>query len=81
MAGPTYRDVVRLPETAWHDGHVLMVDEGQLVQREAALVRRLGTDVLVRGAFAADEPVLVTPIPGAHEGMRVSIVGEGSNGG
>ena len=81
LPGPAYSGVVRLPETAWHDGHVMMVQDNRLLPREAVLVRRIGTDVLVRGAFGDDELALVTAIPGVQEGMRVTVVGEDRHGG
>lgn len=81
VPGPSYQDVVRLPETAWHDGKVLVIQDGGLVERQVTLARRLGSDILVRGKFAPGETVLVTPIPGAMAGMRVTVVPEASDGG
>ena len=59
----------------------MMVQDNRLLPREAVLVRRIGTDVLVRGAFGDDELALVTAIPGVQEGMRVTVVGEDRHGG
>lgn len=78
MKGPRYDNVLRLPESAWQNGFVYAIDGGRLTAREAALVRRLGEEVLVRGAFAAGEQILVTPIPAVETGMRVRIAGGGS---
>lgn len=76
LPGPRYDGVLRLPETAWHDGKVMLVSDGRLSAQPATLVRNLGNDILIRGAFRGDEAVLVTPIPGAEAGMRVTVVGE-----
>ncbi len=81
VPGLAYHNVVRLPDTAWHDGKVLVVRDGRLVAREAQLARRLGSDILVRGNFVPDDVVLVTPIPGAVEGMRVDVVAQDGAGG
>jgi multidrug resistance efflux pump len=81
VPGLTYHNVVRLPETAWHNGKVLLVRDGRLVPHAAQLARRIGTDVLLRGNFSAEDVVLVTPIPGAAEGMRVDIVTQDGAGG
>ena len=78
VPGPRYREVVRLPETAWHDGSIFQIGEGVLLKTPATLVRRVGQDVLVRGVFDAAKPVLVTPIPSVKGGMKVQIVGEGA---
>jgi RND family efflux transporter MFP subunit len=78
IPGPRYDGVLRLPETAWHEDKVLIVDEGRLAARPATLVRRVGSEILVRASIQADEPVLVTPIPGAEAGMRVTLVPDGS---
>ncbi len=78
MPGPRYDGVLRLPETAWHEDKVLVIDDGRLAVRPATLVRRVGSDILVRGSFQANESILVTPIPGAEAGMRVDVVPEGS---
>lgn len=78
MPGPRYDDVLRLPEAAWHDGKVMVVDEGgRLAEQPATLVRHVGNDILVRGRFQGHEAVLVTPIPGAEAGMPVSVVDGG----
>ena len=76
LPGPRYDGVLRLPEAAWYEGKVMLVNDGRLAARPATLVRRLGDDVLIRAPFQGDEAVLVTPIPGAEAGMRVNVVGE-----
>jgi multidrug resistance efflux pump len=81
-AGQRYQNVVRLPESAWHNGIVYAITDGRLEPRKATLVRRIGQDVLIQGTFDNKEPILVTPIPGASGGMRVEVVanapGEGA---
>ncbi len=78
MAGPEFQDVVRLPEAAWHDGQVFAIEDGKLTARKASLVRRIGQEVLIRGAFGAGDQILVTPIPAVAHGMRVRIAGGGT---
>lgn len=78
LTGPRYSDVVRLPETAWFDGTVMVVEDGRLVARKTELLRRIGDEILVQGGLADGEAVLTTPIPGAEAGMAVAVVNEGS---
>ena len=78
MKGPAFANVVRLPESAWHNGQVFAVEDGRLAAREASLVYRSGQDVLVRGAMSAQDRVLVTPIPAVEQGMRVELMDEAS---
>ncbi len=78
MKGPRFDDVIRLPELAWRNGFVYIIDNGHLIARKASLVQRIGQDVLVRGEFGQDAQILVTPIPGVEDGTRVKIAGEAS---
>lgn len=78
MDGRKHLNVVRLPEAAWHDGLVYAIDGGKLHARKASLVRRLGQEVLIRGAFGAGDLILVTPIPAATAGMRVRVADGGA---
>ena len=78
MAGASFKNVVRLPEAAWHDGQVFAINDGKLAARKASLVRRIGQDVLIRGTFGAEEQILVTPIPAVEPGMRVRIADGGA---
>lgn len=78
MQGPRLENVVRLPESAWYDGLVYIIDDGKLAAREASLVQHIGEDVLLRGDFGQGEQILVTPIPAVEPGIRVKIAEEAS---
>jgi len=74
LLGPVYSDVIRLPDTAWHNDRVFVILDGRLVAQSARLVNRIGQDVLVKGDFATGAEILVTPIPAVSEGTRVKPV-------
>ncbi len=69
-----YRNVVRLPESALHDGDkVFVVVDGRLSPRAVEVVVRSGADVLVRGALAPEDRVVTTRFPEIGPGVRVTV--------
>ena len=69
-----YRNVVRLPESALHDGDkVFVVVDGRLSPRAVEVVVRSSADVLVRGALAPEDRVVTTRFPEIGPGVRVTV--------
>lgn len=69
-----YRDVVRLPESALHDGDtVYVVVNNRLEARAVEVLLRGGNDVLLRGALADNENVVVTRLPEIGPGLLVAV--------
>ncbi|MFQ5958749.1 MAG: efflux RND transporter periplasmic adaptor subunit [Alphaproteobacteria bacterium] len=69
-----YRGVVRLPESALHDGDtVFVVVDGRLAPRAVEVVVRNGADVLVRGALAPQDRIVTTRFPEIGPGVRVTV--------
>lgn len=67
-----YTQVARLPEQALYDGRVVyVIGDGRLAAREVEVAARAGGDILVSGALAAGDRVLVTRFPEAGPGVRV----------
>ena len=74
LADRLYQGVVRLPESALHEGAtVYVVVAGMLVARDVEVVARSGNDVLVRGRFAAGDMVVTTRLPAMGPGLAVEI--------
>ena len=75
LQGRPLKNVVVLPRAALRgDGTVWVLDaERRLVRREVEVVLTERSDVVVRGGLEIDEQVVVTPLPEATEGMRVTL--------
>ena len=73
IAGPAYRDVFVLPESAMQDGDsVWTVGRGVLRSFEPQALGRTAEGLVVR-AFDAGEGVVVGRPPGAREGLAVAV--------
>ena len=69
-----YARVARVPETVLHPGNVVYgVDDGRLVQRRAAIVGRVGNDVLLRGGLSEGERLVTTQSVAIAPGLRVEL--------
>jgi len=80
--GHVARDVVPIPRAALHDNAVWVVDdEGRLGIRRVVLLRVEREEVLVSEGLADGDRVVLTPLPGAAEGMKLRIVRDGAGGG
>ncbi|MCW8835536.1 MAG: efflux RND transporter periplasmic adaptor subunit [Rhodospirillales bacterium] len=71
-----YRQVLRLPESALHNGDTIYVAEesegaSRLATRQVALVVRDGNDVLIRGNFGQGDKVVITRFPEIGPGVRI----------
>jgi multidrug efflux pump subunit AcrA (membrane-fusion protein) len=74
LPGPRYAGVIRLPDSALHDGDtVYAIVDNRLVPKKTRLVAWLGSDILVRGGLRAGDVVLVTRIPEVGAGVLVSM--------
>lgn len=74
LADRTYEDVVRLPQSALHDGDTVyaVVDE-RLEPRQVEVVVRSGNDILVRGDLAPGDMVVTSRLPEIGPGIRVAV--------
>ena len=69
-----YAGVARVPETVLHPGNVVYgVDDGRLAQRRAAIVGRVGNDVLLRGELSEGERLVTTQSVAIAPGLRVEL--------
>ncbi len=69
----TYRQVVRLPEDALHQGGIVYVAaDGRLEARKVAVAVRVEGDVLVSGDLADGEAVVITRFPEIGPGLKVA---------
>jgi RND family efflux transporter MFP subunit len=74
LADQLYEDVVSLPESALHDGAMVYVAIGGVLEaRQVEVVARSGDDVLVRGALERGERVVTTRLPEIGPGLQVEI--------
>ncbi|MEE2980413.1 MAG: efflux RND transporter periplasmic adaptor subunit [Pseudomonadota bacterium] len=74
LADRLYKNVVRLPESALHDGATVYVAiSGVLEARQVEVVARGNDNVLVRGALASGELVVTTRLPEIGPGLQVDI--------
>ena len=74
LADRLYKNVVRLPESALHDGATVYVAiSGVLEARQVEVVARGHDNVLVRGALASGELVVTTRLPEIGPGLQVDI--------
>lgn len=74
VADQRYDDVIRLPESALHDGTTVYVVAGdRLEAHRVEVVVRNGREVLLRGALASDARVVTTRFPEIGVGVRVRV--------
>ncbi len=74
LPGARYGGVIRLPDSALHDGDtVYVIVDNRLVPRKTRVVAWLGSDILVRGGLRADDAVLITRIPEVGPGVLVVV--------
>lgn len=68
-----YADVLRVPQSALYpDNRIFVVADGaRLASRPVEVVGRDGDAWLVRAEIAAGEPILVTRLPTANDGVKV----------
>jgi len=70
-----YRDVYRVPARALAtDGEIYTVVDERLVPVAVEVVRKLGDDVLVRGALDPAHPVVARVFAGIGPGLRAQIL-------
>jgi multidrug efflux pump subunit AcrA (membrane-fusion protein) len=74
VPGPAFAGVVRIPEIALSGGDtVYRVVEGRLDAVGVEVAGRDGNDVLIRGAFAPSDMIVVTRFPEAGPGLKVRV--------
>jgi RND family efflux transporter MFP subunit len=68
----SYTNVTRLPQAALYDGNkVFVIVDGRLAERRVEIVGTADDDVLVKGAIAKGDRVVVTRLSNAGEGLAV----------
>ena len=73
VQGPTIEKTFVLPEAAEQGGgYIWWVNEGALVQHNPKILARTGSDLIIE-AFDAGQGVVVGPVPGAFEGLKVKM--------
>lgn len=73
LADRTYRNVVRLPETALHEDTVYTVLDGRLQAKKVRVATRIGDEVLVTGPIEDGEKIVVTNFNEIGPGLRVTV--------
>ena len=74
LADQLYEDVVSLPESALHDGAMVYVAVGGVLEaRQVEVVARNDNDVLVRGTLERGEQVVTTRLSEIGPGLQVEI--------
>ncbi|MEO9526524.1 HlyD family efflux transporter periplasmic adaptor subunit [Roseibium sp.] len=80
LSDRSYPDSFRIPETAFYgEGTVYVVEESRLVPREVTALAIDDGFILVTGALADGESLLVTRIPEVGEGLLVKDVSESAD--
>ncbi|AQA19527.1 hypothetical protein BST95_16090 [Halioglobus japonicus] len=70
--GDAVQDAVRLPRSAVHNNaHVYLVEEGKLVRRSVAVLRREGDAVVIIDGLDSGDPVVLSRLDLMVEGMAV----------
>ncbi len=73
VQGPTIEKTFVLPEAAEQGGgYIWWVKEGALVQHNPKILARTGSDLIIE-AFDAGQGIVVGPVPGAFEGLKVKM--------
>ncbi len=69
-----YRDVAELPLSAlFHGDTVYVVDRGRLDARPVQVLAQLGERLLLRGDFAAGEPIVTSRLAEIAPGLKVKV--------
>jgi membrane fusion protein, multidrug efflux system len=69
----TYKQVVRVSETALHTDTVYVVRQGRLEPRKVEVVGHAGEDVLLRGSVIAGDRIVTTRFAEMGPGMKVEV--------
>jgi membrane fusion protein, multidrug efflux system len=69
----TYKQIVRVAETALHTDTVYVVKDGRLEARKVEIAGRAGNDVLLRGALTGGEKIVTTRFAEMGPGMMVEV--------
>ena len=73
VQGPTIEKTFVLPEAAEQGGgYIWWVNEGALVQHNPKILARTGSNLIIE-AFDAGQGIVVGPVPGAFEGLKVKM--------
>lgn len=73
VQGPTVEKTFVLPESAEQGGgYIWWVNEGTLAQHNPKILARTGSNLIVE-AFNAGQGIVVGPVPGAFEGLKVKM--------
>lgn len=73
LSDRTYRNVVRLPETAVHGDTVYIVTGNRLAARKVRVEARIGDEVLVAGPIDDGDRIVVTNFNEIGPGLRVTV--------
>ncbi|HAT36594.1 MAG TPA: hypothetical protein DCS82_12845 [Rhodospirillaceae bacterium] len=73
LSDRTYRNVVRLPETALHEDTVYTVVDGRLQARKVRVETRIGDEVLVTGPLEDGDRIVITGFNEIGPGLRVTV--------
>jgi RND family efflux transporter MFP subunit len=75
ISGREIQDAIVLPTTALRQGSQVYVvdDEGRIRFRNVEVLRNRRNEVVVRNGLQAGERIVITPLRGAVEGMRVRV--------
>lgn len=78
IVGETHNDIFVLPRYLVHqDNHLYLVTDGKLEMRKVEVLRKVEDEVYVSAGLQDGELVVSSPLPGAVEGMPLTVKGEG----
>ena len=77
IAGSTYDNALRLPETAiYENNHLYIVKDRRMARVDVTLLARDGQYVIARGDLPATAQIITTRVAQAGDGLLVAIEGE-----
>jgi RND family efflux transporter MFP subunit len=75
--GDELADVIEVPRDALHGGDTVFVyDDGKLAIRHVDIIWRRPDSVLIGSGLTAGDKIVVSPVPGAVEGMKLRLAGD-----
>lgn len=79
IVGETHNHIYVLPRYLVHKGNLLyLVTDGKLEMREVEVLRKVEDEVYISAGLQDGDLVVSSPLPGAVEGMPLTVKGEGA---
>lgn len=68
-----FKSVIKVPETAYHEGSVYTISEDRLKKIPVSVVSRIDDQLIIYGEFTPGEKIVTTSFNGIGPGLKVTI--------